>query len=240
MGASRRPGRLDRRHPPPLQRGQEPVGQAEQLAGHPRQEAVEQPDQPRLPAQGHQGVAAAAGLDDLASGELFEKFTSARGGGATFHELTLAELQARGLQLSGPAGADERFVHSKVMVLDRIELSQTSRAMTTRTDDSVLIASQVDRRFAEDAEFPNAWRPLVRNDAGEITTGPPRTYAAAGGYLLATRLSEPQGAILVEYHFVYREPHDWFNGANLLRSKLPIFLQSRIRALRRELRESRQ
>jgi hypothetical protein len=77
----------------------------------------------------------------------------------------------------------------------------------------------------------------VRNDAGDTSAGPAEAYSGAGGYLKATQLAQLSGAILVEYHSIYSEPHDWFNGANLLQSKLPILLQSRVRELRREVKK---
>jgi hypothetical protein len=46
---------------------------------------------------------------------------------------------------------------------------------------------------------------------------------------------EPRGAILIEYHVAYAEPHGWFKGANLLQSKLPILAQTVVRKLRRNL-----
>ena len=44
--------------------------------------------------------------------------------------------------------------------------------------------------------------------------------------------------LFVEAHFVFTEPHDWFEGAPVLRSKISLIAQDRIRKLRRELAES--
>jgi hypothetical protein len=120
--------------------------------------------------------------------------------------------------------------------LDKVELHQTSRCVLTRTKDSILIASVLDPRFASDREFPNAYRQLERNELGEIKKGPMKPYRGAGGYLKATRLDDPPNSLFIEYRLVFSEPHDWFDGANLLRSKLPVLLQSRVREMRRELR----
>jgi hypothetical protein len=53
-----------------------------------------------------------------------------------------------------------------------------------------------------------------------------------------TRLAEPVGALFVEQHVVFAEPAGWFDGANLLRPKLPLVIQGKVRAMRREWTES--
>jgi hypothetical protein len=187
-------------------------------------------------------------LNELAKVDVLKEFTSARGKDTTLHVLTADELKARGLPLTSAdspkhvaavGATEERFVHTVANVLDHVVLHQTMRCALSRTNESVVIASQVDRRFDKDREFPNLYHRLIRNDDGEITKGPAQPYSgSAGGYMKATQLADPMGAILVEYHTIYSEPHDWFNGANLLQSKLPILLQSRVRELRREVREA--
>ena len=60
-------------------------------------------------------------------------------------------------------------------------------------------------------------------------------YSDAALYLKVTRLHEPRGALFGEGHVVFTEPYGWFEGANLLRSKLPPAIQQVVRDLRREL-----
>ena len=55
-----------------------------------------------------------------------------------------------------------------------------------------------------------------------------------------TKLHEPAGAIFCEAHVIYAEPHGWFDGANLLRSKLPAAVQTEVRSLRREMLKASQ
>ena len=50
-----------------------------------------------------------------------------------------------------------------------------------------------------------------------------------------TPLAEPAGAILVECHGVFEEPQGWFQGAPLLRSKLPMLVQEQVRGFRGKL-----
>lgn len=185
-------------------------------------------------------------LNDLSKDDVLKEFTTARGRDTTLHVLTEKELQARNLPATSgdsgrlllkPGETAERFIHTVAPILEKVELHQTMRCMLSRSEESIVIATVVDHRFDRDREFPNVYQRLLRSNTGEVTKGPAQAYSGAGGYLKATRLAKPAGAILVEYHSIYSEPRDWFNGANLLQSKLPILLQSRIRELRRDLRK---
>lgn len=148
--------------------------------------------------------------------------------------LSAADLQQRGLP--GPSGAEgPRWVAAETTLLERVRVSATTCSLKTRSAESLLVASVLDSRFAGDAEFPNRWRSILRDDAGQRQLGPPHVYAGMGSYVKATRLAEPEGALLIEYHLVYAEPLEWFNGAGLLQSKLPIVAQTIVRKLRRSL-----
>ena len=100
-------------------------------------------------------------------------------------------------------------------------------------------AGRIDPRFDKDASLTNQWQSLGRDSLGQLKAGPPQPYRAAGWYLKVTRLHEPAGANLVEYHVAFDEPHTWFDGANLLRSKLPLVAQDAIRRFRRKAAEAR-
>jgi len=120
-------------------------------------------------------------------------------------------------------------------LLDRVQVRATTRSIKTRSADSLLVASILDSRFAADPEFSSGWRPILRDDSGSRQLGAAHAYQGLGSYVKATRLMEPEGALLIEYHVAYAEPAEWFNGANLLRSKLPIVAQTVVRKLRRSL-----
>jgi hypothetical protein len=121
------------------------------------------------------------------------------------------------------------------VLLDRVQVEMTSVSVVSRTDESLLVATRLDPRFAGDPEFPNQWRKLVRDETEDkVTLGPPHPYDCTATYLKITRLHEPKEALFVEYHRVSTEPKEWFGGANLLRSKLPILIQSEVRTFRRE------
>jgi hypothetical protein len=147
------------------------------------------------------------------------------------HILTEAELAKRKLK----AQPDEGYSHTVSTVMDKVQLLSTNYACTSKTSDSIVIASRLDPRFQDDAEYPNQWRLLEKNAEGKVEFGPPQPYAGAGSYLKITRLAAPAGALLVESHLIYTEPKPWFNGANLLRSKMPLLVQSEVRSFRKEL-----
>jgi hypothetical protein len=145
-----------------------------------------------------------------------------------------ADLKKRGMAVPS-AVEDPRYVTAKATLLEKVRVSATTRSIKTQTAESLVVASILDSRFDADPEFPNCWQSISRDDAGNRHLGRPHTYAGLGSYVKATRLTEPNGAILIEYHVAYAEPGEWFNGANLLRSKLPILAQTVVRKLRRDL-----
>ncbi len=49
--------------------------------------------------------------------------------------------------------------------------------------------------------------------AGKRQLGSLHPYAGFASYLKATRLAQPAGAVLIEYHLAFAEPREWFNGA---------------------------
>jgi hypothetical protein len=145
------------------------------------------------------------------------------------------ELAARRLSATVKKGYEERFVYSTFTLFERVEISATRFSVLTRGKDVVLAAGRVDPRFAKDADYPNQWRPLLRNEQAEIQLGPAHPWANAGGYAKITRLVEPAGTVLVECHVVYEEPCGWFDGANLVKQKGPLIVLEKVRTFRRKL-----
>lgn len=149
-------------------------------------------------------------------------------------QLQETELSQR--DLAPPTQAeDPRYVAAEITLLDRVRVSATTRSVKIETADSVLVASLLDPHFADDAQYPNRWRPITRDDQGRRHLGVPQPYTGLGSYAKATRLVEPSGALFLEYHVAFAEPNGWFQGANLLRSKLPIVAQDAVRSFRRSL-----
>ena len=102
--------------------------------------------------------------------------------------------------------------------------------MASKTPTGVVVAAKVDPRFADDKQYPNQWRPITSNAAGNPVVGDPQPYArtdakscsGAGFYAKVTRLTKPANAIFVEYHSAFYEPQAWFGpeNGNLLPSEL--------------------
>jgi hypothetical protein len=145
--------------------------------------------------------------------------------------LTADELRTR--NITDPD--DERHLTADLTLFNRVRVSGTMQAKQTRSNESVTLAAMIDPRFADDKEHPNRWWPLTRDEAGHLQQGQPQPYRTAGWYYKATALHEPAGAIFVEYHILFDEPQGWFDGANLLRSKLPLVVQEGVRKFRRQL-----
>jgi hypothetical protein len=145
------------------------------------------------------------------------------------------ELAQRKLSVTAKDGVEEQFVYTTFVLFDRVEISATRFALVTRSKDSILAAGRIDPRFAKDAEFPNQWRPLLRDERAEISRGPAHPLAHAGGYAKITRLVEPADAMLIECHMVYEEPYAWFDGANLVKQKVPAMVQEKVKTFRRKL-----
>ncbi|MGO8752179.1 MAG: hypothetical protein ACLQNE_40085 [Thermoguttaceae bacterium] len=177
-------------------------------------------------------------LDTLASDEFLEgQFKTASEDADNASSARLlgdADLKKRGLPVPSEA-EDPRYVAAKATLLERIQVSATTRSIKTRTAESLIVASILEPRFAGDPEFPNRWCSILRDDNGSRQLGEPHTYRGLGSFVKATRLVEPSGAILIEYHIAYAEPKEWFKGANLLQSKLPILAQTVVRKVRRSL-----
>jgi len=151
------------------------------------------------------------------------------------HELTLSELASRDIHLAPEAEQYESYSHSSYKLIKRVEVTATMHSVWSRTPDSIVVAARIDPRFHGDSEFPNQWRPLERGATRGKTPGSPRPYQGMALYLKITRLAEPAGALFVESHVVFSEPYDWFDGANLLGSKLPAVVQRTVRTTRREI-----
>jgi hypothetical protein len=121
--------------------------------------------------------------------------------------------------------------------LEKVRLKAVGRAYWSRTDESAVIACEIDPRFKDDKEFPNQWQSLNKL-GGTQKVGPATPWSGAGLYLKITKLSQPVGALFIEQHVVFAEPMGWFDGENLLRSKLPFAMQKQVRNIRQEWSKS--
>jgi hypothetical protein len=149
--------------------------------------------------------------------------------------LSDAEMQKRGLKLDSTPEREMKFVYSTFSLFDQVELSATRLAVATRTETSLLGAAKMDSRFTDDAEYPNRWRPITRDADAEIAYGKPHPYTGGGAYAKVTKLLDPADGIFVECHAVYEEPYGWFQGGEMLNSKLPVIVKAKVRSFRSKL-----
>ena len=145
--------------------------------------------------------------------------------------LTDDELKPRGR--SSHRGRDRArwFVHLEGRLLDRIAVEATNEAVATRTEESMVIAGRTDPVFDSDTTLANRWRTLGQD--GQAGSGQP--FRGGLNYAKISRLKQPPGALLVEFHGAFSEPEAWFQGNPILRSKFAPIAQDQIRRLRREL-----
>jgi hypothetical protein len=190
------------------------------------------PSDPAAPARTVDAYFVAYGDFALTEDEKFlDRLTRAGQGAGTGRSLGAADLEKRKIVV-----ADEKregFGLVEFDFLEKVRLKLTGHAAWSRTAESAVAAAEVDPRFRGDPEFPNQWQSLSK-EGGQPKVGPPTPYGGAGMYFKITKLHEPAGAMFVEQHVVFAEPAGWFNGANLLRSKLPIAVQNNVRNMRRE------
>jgi hypothetical protein len=194
------------------------------------------PSDPAAPARGVDvWFIAYADLKTVTDKDFLDRLLNSNQKEGKSRGLNAAELEKRRLVIKPADEKHESYGNVVFTFLDRVEISATGHSYWSQTPDSVVFAAVLDPRFLNDADFPNQWRSVMRDPAGKTQLGPANPYDGAGYYLKFTRLAEPKGALFVEAHVVFAEPVKWFDGANLLRSKLPPVVQSQVRSVRREL-----
>jgi len=148
------------------------------------------------------------------------------------------EIRQLGLYTEDTPDQMQRFFFSTFDLFGRVLVTVTRRVVVTKYPDSVLVAAIVDPRFTKSPTHPNRWQSVSRDDGDQFKLGPPQPYESAGLYAKVTRLKEPTGALMIEYHHVFCEPEGWFSGSHLLSSKIPMVVQDAVRKLRRRLAEA--
>jgi hypothetical protein len=164
----------------------------------------------------------------------------AQAGGTTVSEagyLNPAELAVRRLSVRSTSDLKEYFLYTTFKLFGQVEVSATRFGAASKTPTGVVVAAAVDPRFAKDKQYPNQWKPIVRNAAGNPVVGDAQPYSGAAFYAKVTRLSEPANAIFVEYHSAFYEPEGWFgaDNANLLPSELRKIIPYQVKQFRIKL-----
>lgn len=181
-------------------------------------------------------------LDAISNKDFLEQLLESGSGdeevGDDGHELTLPELNARNITISEENAEHESFANGSYRLIKKVEVQGTLHSFWSRTPDSIVIAGILDSRFSGDKEYPNVWRAMNRAATGKLELGEATPYQGSGFYLKITRMVEPEGALFVEGHLILSEPEAWFNGENLLGSKLPAVVQNRVRETRRQFKRA--
>lgn len=192
------------------------------------------PSDPKAPARGVDVWFVAHGdFKKLEDDKYLDGLTNTGKGGGKGGPLKKDELAKRGIAVKPEDEKREGYGHFEFDFLDKVRLKGVGRAMWSRNGESVVVGAEIDPRFAADKEFPNQWLSITK-DGGAVKAGPPNAWSGAAMYLKITKLAEPAGAVFVEQHIVFAEPTGWFDGANLLRSKLPQAVQINVRDTRKE------
>jgi hypothetical protein len=177
-------------------------------------------------------------LEAVLDSDFLTQFLSGKqkkgGSGEQNTVLEPADLKERGIRLLNGRSRKEQYSTITMSLLNKVQVDGVMRTVRTDSPDFVLSATRMDDRFQNDKQYPNTWRPINVLDEEE-KLGPPRPYTGLAGYVLATKLPEPRGALLIEMHFLLHEPPAWFGERNLLRSKLPGVIQENVRSFRRKL-----
>ena len=158
----------------------------------------------------------------------------ARGASAT--TLSAGDLAAVGVMADEAAG--ERFVFVEIPLLNRVKVRGVVRAVKAECPAGVRVAWEFDPRFAAAPAWRATWTRIEENELGNRVEGEPHPYRGCGGVIVVRKLEPGAGAgdlLVVESRMVIAEPQEWFQGSNLLRSKIPLTTQEGVRSLRRKL-----
>lgn len=201
--------------------------------------AVRSADERRIGHRLDLAFVAYADLSDLRDRHLLNRIAqslrdreAAAEGGEVLSDQALAEA---GVEIWPGPGVTQRFVSGSFALMDRVRVRGVIHVVETISEDSLTVAWELDERFGTTGDARNVWQSIGRDRLGEREYGPEKPYRGHAGYIQATRLDEPAGALFIESWVVHHEPEAWFAGGNLLRSKLPVATQQSVRQLRREL-----
>ncbi len=161
--------------------------------------------------------------------------------GASAKQLPAAELTAAGIEPDG--SGHEQFLVVEIPLLNRIKVRGVVRAVKMESPGGVQVAWEFDPRFENVPQWRATWTKIEENELGDRVEGEPQPYRGCGGIVtvkkLRTTAKSDANLLVVESRMVICEPEVWFQGSNLLRSKIPLSTQEGVRTLRRKLAATR-
>lgn len=140
------------------------------------------------------------------------------GTAAGFKPLDAKQLKERMIAPLAVKGLSEQYGAIRLPFPQFRAINGIARTVKSGDGKSAYLALILDERFAKDKEFPCFWR--RGNVMGD--------YSGLGGYVFIMELPEPKGMLYVEMHCVLHEPREWFQGVQVLRSKLPIVIRDNV------------
>jgi len=150
--------------------------------------------------------------------------------------LSEQEMKARELKFGDqPDGSSRSYGIMGVNILDKAFVTGITSSRYRKTDESIELFLRLSPSLFEDADFPARWHSLSKAADGTFQLGEPNPYTDLAALIKVTELAGVEEGLFVEVHVVYAEPYGWFEGRNLLRSKLPPVLQDSVRKFRRKL-----
>jgi hypothetical protein len=149
------------------------------------------------------------------------------------------DLAARNITIQSAPKLTELWVSEKGELFGEVLVEATNHVQATGSDDSWVVAFRTDPRFNDNPKLANRWR-LIKEQGKKRVLGPETTYEGGFGYTKVTKMKSRKGALLVETHFAFWEPKEWFSGGSILLSKIPAAAKGHIRRLREELEKKKQ
>jgi hypothetical protein len=157
----------------------------------------------------------------------------------TSEPIPVKVLALRGITPQKSDTVQELYVSEVGELFKEVFVEATNHVLATRDDDSWVIAFRTDPTFNDDPKLGNRWRPM--NDRGKIRVlGKEAPYEGGCGYTKLTKLNSYPGALLVETHFAFWQPREWFGKSTKLLSKLPAAAKGHVLRVREELRKTKE
>lgn len=178
-------------------------------------------------------------VDEIQPTEAFRKFRgeSVDAANMRFKVQLLTSDDLKGGASPVPSDS-EWLTHSTGRLLDRISVESTDRIAASRSTDSLIFATRTDPAFSREGKYPNRWSTITLKSTGDVF-GPSESYVGGIGYVKLTKLQGQKNAVIVEAHFAFVEPKEWFGGEPILRSKFGLISQDQVRRMRREFLKSK-
>lgn len=152
-------------------------------------------------------------------------------------ELTKDEIEKAKLEVGKKDdGTLINYGSIQANLIDKVHLDVISKSVSTKTDESITVGTRLEPSVAEALNLPCIWQPIERVKNQPTLGDKKESYQAAAGYARATALKNVKDRILVEIHVVFVEPYAWYQGRNLLGSKLPPVINNAVSDFRRKLR----